>query len=555
MKPAIVIQLATLLLLVHAALGPQIKLPNGDVVSGVYSALDTESYMGIPYAIPPVNELRFKPPKPFNKSLDGFRAEAHGYSCTQMNIAADFQKSILGSILNYVTQSKFFNTFIPQSEDCLTLNVHRKRGLNSSELLPVMFWIYGGAFEFGGSNTYIPSNLLAQGERQGQNFIYVSINYRLGAFGFLGGLEIKSEGSSNAGFLDQRIAMKWVADNIASFGGDPTKITIFGESAGAMSVAHHMVAYNGNNTYKGKPLFRAAIMQSGSLLSAESVDASYPQLIFDAVADAAGCNNADDKLKCLRKVPYEKMISANNAVPGAATYSSLKMSYIPRPDGTTFSDLPFKMILDGKYTKIPYIIGDMNDEGTIFSLRNLNVSTEDEMMQYLKYLFPKLSSSKIDELLRLYPQNATQGSPYGTGTSNPLTLQYKRLSSIIGDLFFQAPRRIMLSLISDVPRYTYLSKELSGIPIFGTFHANDIFWQYYSTGSGTSIYRNSFISFACTLNPNNAGEYMTTEWPQYQSNSLANMIVINSNSLSIGSDDFRNVPMSFIGNEFEEFAF
>jgi carboxylesterase type B len=377
----------------------------------------------------------------------------------------------------------------------------------------------------------------------------------LGAFGFLGGLEIKSEGSSNAGFLDQRLAMQWVADNIAAFGGDPTKVTIFGESAGSMSVAHHMVAYNGNNTYKGKSLFKAAIMQSGSLLSAESVDSGYPQLIFKSVARAAGCDNSDDKLKCLRSVPYEKMKSANNAVPGAASYTSLKMSYIPRPDGTIFSDMPLKLLSRGKYAKIPFIIGDMNDEGTIFAVANLNVTTDSELEEYLKFMFPKLSTSKIDELLNLYPQNIMQNSSLVTGTSNSLTPHFERLASIIGDLFFQAPRRLMLSLISDVPRYTYLSKELSGLPFLGTFHANDLFWEYYGTGSGASVYRNAFISFACTMNPNNGGEYTATEWPQYHNDSLTNMMIINKDNLSIGSDNFRISPIGFIEKEFEEFSF
>jgi carboxylesterase type B len=103
---------------------------------------------------------------------------------------------------------------------------------------------------------------------EGKPIIFVTVNYRVAGFGFLPGAEILADGSSNLGLLDQRLGLQWVADNIAAFGGDPDKVTIWGESAGAISVFDQMALYDGNITYKGKPLFRAGIMNSGSVIPA-----------------------------------------------------------------------------------------------------------------------------------------------------------------------------------------------------------------------------------------------------------------------------------------------
>ncbi|ODQ82104.1 hypothetical protein BABINDRAFT_33070 [Babjeviella inositovora NRRL Y-12698] len=540
---------------VHGLLGPQIQLSGGDTIIGSYE-LDNnlESYLGIPFAAPPIGDLRFKPPQPYTGSLNGFNALTYGPSCPRMNPVAEFVHTIPSEIASLVMQSPLFNEVYPQSEDCLTLDVYRKRGLSSTAKLPVMFWIFGGGFEQGGSRDYHPQHLMAQGARQGQDFIYVSVNYRLAAFGFLGGKEVKAEGSGNAGLLDQRIALQWVADNIAAFGGDPDKVTIFGESAGSISVGHHMVANNGDNTYKGKPLFRAAIMQSGSVLPSDDIDSAYPQQIFDAVANAGGCGTASDKLACLRGLSYTDMQAASNSVPAMFSYLSLKLSYIPRLDGGFIPYQPMQMVADGKYARIPYIIGDQNDEGTVFSLSSLNVTTDADATAYFKNMLSGIPSSLMDQFLTLYPQNVTQGSPYGTGKNDTLSPQNKRIASLLGDIVFQAPRRFMLNHTPDVTRYTFNSQQLRGLPFIGTFHSNDIIWQYHITGSGSLIYRNAFISFASTLSPNKGGFHTLTHWPQYQNtNALTNnMMYIGRVFLSTGKDNYRKEQMSFLNDNYQD---
>ena len=225
-------------------------------------------------------------------------------------------------------------------EDCLTVNVQRPSSATGNSSLPIVFWIYGGGFEFGSTQMYDASELISTSVAQGKDIVYGSVNYRLGGFGLLAGSEIKEDGSSNLGLLDQRLGLEWAADIIAKFGGDPSKVTIWGESAGSISVFDQMALYNGNNTYRGKPLFRAGLMDSGSIVPADQVDGVKGQGIYDAVVDAAGCSGSADTLNCLRSVDYETFLKATTSVQGIFDYSSVALSYLPRPNGVVLTASP-----------------------------------------------------------------------------------------------------------------------------------------------------------------------------------------------------------------------
>lgn len=133
---------------------------------------------------------------------------------------------------------------------------------------------------------YDGTSLVADSVAQGKPIIFVAVNYRVGGFGFLPGKEVLADGAANLGLLDQRLGLQWVADNIAAFGGDPEKVTIWGESAGSISVLDQMALYDGDNTYKGKPLFRGGIMNSGSVVPTDPVDGTKGQAIYDTVSAA-----------------------------------------------------------------------------------------------------------------------------------------------------------------------------------------------------------------------------------------------------------------------------
>jgi carboxylesterase type B len=151
---------------------------------------------------------------------------------------------ILGTILDL----PIFQTVTNVDEDCLTININRPTGTTSSSKLPVLFWIFGGGFELGSTLMYDGASLVADSITQGKLIIFVGVNYRVGGFGFLPGSEILADGSGNLGLLDQRLGLKCVADNIEAFGGDPEKVTIWGESARATSVFDQMALYDGDNT-------------------------------------------------------------------------------------------------------------------------------------------------------------------------------------------------------------------------------------------------------------------------------------------------------------------
>lgn len=141
-------------------------------------------------------------------------------------------------------------------------------------------------------------------------------------------------------------------------------MTIWGESAGAISVLDQMILYDGNHNGKnGKPLFRAAIMNSGSIVPADPVDCPKAQSVYNTVVAKAGCSTASSTLDCLRSVDYDTFLGAANSVPGILSYSSVALSYLPRPDGTAMTLSPDVLVSQGKYAKVPFIVGDQEDEG------------------------------------------------------------------------------------------------------------------------------------------------------------------------------------------------
>jgi carboxylesterase type B len=222
---------------------------------------DVETFNSIPFAKPPVGSLRLKPPQPLTSGLGKIDGTVLPKACPQMFFSLDgrnFPTNVLGTLLN----TPLFQAITNAGEDCLTINVQRPAGTTSSSKLPVLFWIFGGGFELGGTAMYDGTSLVKESVAQGKPIIFVAVNYRVGGFGFLPGKEILKDGSANLGLLDQRLGLQWVADNIGAFGGDPTKVTIWGESAGAISVLDQMALYDGDNTYKGKPLFRAGIVSN-----------------------------------------------------------------------------------------------------------------------------------------------------------------------------------------------------------------------------------------------------------------------------------------------------
>nr|CAA45958.1 triacylglycerol lipase [Limtongozyma cylindracea] len=536
------------------AAAPTATLANGDTITGL-NAIVNEKFLGIPFAEPPVGTLRFKPPVPYSASLNGQQFTLYGPLCMQMNPMGSFEDTLPKNARHLVLQSKIFQVVLPNDEDCLTINVIRPPGTRASAGLPVMLWIFGGGFELGGSSLFPGDQMVAKSVLMGKPVIHVSMNYRVASWGFLAGPDIQNEGSGNAGLHDQRLAMQWVADNIAGFGGDPSKVTIYGELAGSMSTFVHLVWNDGDNTYNGKPLFRAAIMQLGCMVPLDPVDGTYGTEIYNQVVASAGCGSASDKLACLRGLLQDTLYQATSDTPGVLAYPSLRLLYLPRPDGTFITDDMYALVRDGKYAHVPVIIGDQNDEGTLFGLLLLNVTTDAQARAYFKQLFIHASDAEIDTLMAAYTSDITQGLPFDTGIFNAITPQFKRILALLGDLAFTLARRYFLNYYQGGTKYSFLLKQLLGLPVLGTFHGNDIIWQDYLVGSGSVIYNNAFIAFANDLDPNKAG--LWTNWPTYTSSLQLgnNLMQINGLGLYTGKDNFRpdaysalfsNPPLFFV---------
>jgi carboxylesterase type B len=528
------------------AVFPTVKISSGTVIGS--SLLGIDSFRGIPYAQPPTGTLRLKPPKALTAPLGTFTAIDLPQGCPQQ-LGETFTDNLPADAVAALINTPLVQRIANFGEDCLTINVQRPSTATSTSKLPVIFWIFGGGFEFGSTTTYDGSALILTSVAQGKPVIYVSVNYRVGGFGFLPGAAILADGSANLGLLDQRLGLQWVADNIAAFGGDPDKVTIWGESAGSISVFDQMALYDGDNTYNGKSLFRAGIMDSGSIVPADPVDCPKGEAVYSTVVKNAGCSSAADTLACLRGVSYETFLNAVNSVPSILSYSSVALSYLPRPDGTALTQSPDVLARGGKYAAVPFIIGDQEDEGTILSLFQFNITTTAELEDYFSTLyFHHATKEEIHDFIALYPEDPSAGSPFRTGSLNAVYPQYKRIAAIIGDLTFTLTRRVWLSVASSVkpsvPSWSYLSSYLYGVPVLGTFHGSDVLTTYGLTpGVPSSTIQAYYISFINTLDPNDGTKGLPT-WPKWS----AGKQLLNLNALSntFIPDSFRSDAYDWI---------
>ncbi|ORY66599.1 carboxylesterase [Pseudomassariella vexata] len=551
--------------------GPVVQIPNLDAqvegvslpyigVSGGY----VESFKGIPFAQPPVGALRLKPPQPLLGSLGRIDATTlFPASCPQFLLGEDVNiptvPGIATEILENVVDTPLFkDSLVSGQEDCLKVNLQRPAGVKEGDNLPVLLWIFGGGFELGSTAMYDGSHIVANSMIMGKPVVFVAVNYRVGAFGFLGGKEVLSDGSANLGLLDQRIGMQWVADNIKAFGGNPDKVTLWGESAGAISIFSQLTMFDGDITYKGKPLFRGAIMNSGSAIPTDNVDCPKAQAIYDQVVEGAGCSGEPDTLACLRQADYQ----------ASPPYSSVALSYLPRPDGKVLTSSSEVLAASGKVVKVPFILGDQEDEGTLFSLFQGNITTTEDIEEYLSSLYFKNASPElISQLVAKYPEDPAAGSPFGSGDDNNFYPQYKRLAALLGDAAFTLTRRAVLNITStvqpDVPKWSYLSSYDKGTPMLGTFHGSDLIQVFYGIlpNFAAKATLNYYLNFAYNLGPNdNSGgaqekvdEVDVVQWPRYQDGHM--LININANDAQLIPDDFRQESYEVLLGNVVQFRF
>ena len=507
--PALILALVTLAAAVVcspgiAAARPVIVTDQGPLTGLTVSG--EQQFLGIPYAAPPVGSLRWLPPQPPARFNGVFQATQFGSACTQPNPNA------AGSTLG--------------SEDCLTLNIYVPDIEPPPHGFPVMVWIHGGGLTGGGGFLYDPTSLVQKG-----NVIVVTINYRLGLLGFFAHPAIDAEGHLNAnyGLMDQQFAFDWVRRNIGAFGGDHKRVTIFGESAGGISVLSNVAS----PTAAG--LFQGAITESGAVIqfqdyfdpvsivplaTTESIGTPFVPA-GTALADKVGCSS--QTAECLRATSAATLVEAEPP--------SL---LLPIVDGAILSQTPDAAFESGAFNRVPVINGMNHDEYRLLVALQYDLTgnplTDAQYPDAVAALLNQIrtvSSSFVQAVLALYPLS-NYPPPTGYSVSAPLAL-----GALGTDYAWECPaRNADLSLAKYVATYTYEFHDETAPPPpgfsslsfpFGDGHGVVLPYLFSSlfgvTPTLTSDQRQLsdtmigyWTQFAKAGNPNSEG---APNWPEY----------------------------------------
>ena len=347
----------------------EVTYDHGTVVGRTIDGVDW--FLALPYAAPPVGDLRFRPPAAVTPWTEPRDASEPPETCAQVNVLAAA-------------------TEVSGSEDCLYLNVFSP-DVTASDL-PVYLWIHGGAF-IAGSGGRSPSAFA-----RGTGHIVVTINYRLDELGFLAHSALTAEGATgNYGLLDQRAAMEWVRDHIEAFGGDPDNVTIAGESAGGISVALHALSPGSDG------LFHRAVVQSGppDLLPLPTLEQA--QTRGESFASSVGCADVDTAPACLRALSVDELVLPTpiDAEPGGIFYQSVAVVPTPNIDGVVLPESPADALAGGRFSDVPYLIGSNGDEGTLFHGEALSELIENEA-EYRTALGARYPDD-VDAIVAAYP--------------------------------------------------------------------------------------------------------------------------------------------------------
>ncbi|KFG77662.1 putative extracellular lipase [Metarhizium anisopliae] len=562
---------------------PAVHIRNGTVVGKYIESHNQDAFLGIPFAQPPIGDLRFNAPQSISEGWKSpLNATAYGAHCINYLLGLPLDPADLA-------------TRYPQSEDCLTINVVRPAGTKPNARLPVLTYIYGGGFQEGGSADarYNTTALVDKSVQIGQPSIVVTMNYRLQGWGFLAGDEARKQGLLNLGIQDQRLALRWIQENIEAFGGDHRRVTIQGESAGALSVGFHLLANGGRDD----GLFNAAICQSGGPYNALSFPSdAQSQKTYESVLKAINCTDASDTLKCLRAAPFDTLNTA---------FASL--SFLPVIDGTLVPEYSSTALASGRFVKVPLLIGANTDEGKVFA--GMGVNTTEETAGFIeKYPYVHTTTNAtIRDLLEAYPEpgtNSTHGQSDDTlPVSAPYGAQFLRAARYTGDVMFIAGRRYTCEIWAHygVPCYSYRFNTIPGAtdPLYlGATHFEEVAFVFDNV-LGLGMPSNAFdvepaerkqsykqlgdtmsrmwMSFSATHSPNNHRgiffsmyqstfqkifanicvlqvKSMRTLWPAYNLKNPQNMVFDGNITSFVEKDDWRIDALKLIIERSSDFS-
>ncbi|KAF4969011.1 hypothetical protein FSARC_3665 [Fusarium sarcochroum] len=538
----------TALLLAESAYSrqaPTVKVKNGTYEGKYVAEYDQDLFLGVPFAQPPVGPLRFQNPQSLDETFDTKNATEYADSCVGYGNSPAWPFTL--------------------GEDCLTLNVVRpaKSEGDADAKLPVGVFIHGGGWsmDYSANGVYNLSFIVEESVKAGKPFVAVSLDYRLSFWGFMVSQDILDAGVANLGLKDQRIALHWINENIAAFGGDPSKVTIWGESAGGGNIGYHATAYGGRDD----KLFRGLISESGAD-GTDMKNFTTPQKRYDIIVKAVGCDTKEDKLACLRDVPFDKLNATSEKVPG---------NFYPVVDGDFIPDYPSTLLENGNFTKVPFLLGTNADEGTLFS--GAGVDTDEEIADIIQSAGPDANTTEI--LMALYPNIDSLGLPaqYRVKSDDPVKAQFKRAVALQSDQLFTAWTRARSDAWSKhgATAYSYLFESPntnSPRKYIGTSHFTEIAYVFYNKqglgyAEGQSPLENAskevldlaklvtrmWISFIHDLDPNEHGVADVPRWPVYKhGGGYGQNFYFNPNGSSIQPDTFRLAGTTFINSVAKE---
>ncbi|CZT02366.1 related to cholinesterase [Rhynchosporium agropyri] len=527
---------------------PVAKTLNGSYHGVHIEPLNQDLFLGIPFAEPPVKDLRFANPRSLNITWQGslpatnYAPRCVGYGSVQQGYQ--------------------------QNEDCLYLNIVRPAGYEN-ESLPLLVWIHGGGFSEGGGSdmrfnlSFIVNNSVSIGKP----IMAASVAFRLGPFGFMSGDKVAEEGSSNAGLKDQRLGLHWLKENIAGFGGDPEKITLWGQSSGAASVGRQLFAFNGRNDN----LFRAAIMMCGTaIFSGPDRSTEYYQPRFDSLVKATGCEEHANTLACIRQLPYAVLNNILNT-------TSFNFEWFP--------------IVDGDFTARHGMMKahPLHNPPTARKLSSPKSTASNINPIALVFLkLTQLTATSVGQiawpadilsrLVRLYTEdkeyeipsavsmggNVSLGPPYGAF--------WRRSAAYAGDYVFIAARRLNCQTWASagIPAYCYRFNAFSNIfrwPLRAGHTAENTFAFANVQGLGEGdtnplankpqsyfdlayFMSSSLASFAHDLNPNGwqGRDAAIESWPAYDLASPKNLVFDANVTSHLEPDTYRAEGIKLIND-------
>ncbi|KAJ7164210.1 Alpha/Beta hydrolase protein [Mycena filopes] len=555
-----------------AVLGaPTVSLPYGTFRG--FNEGNLTKFLGVPFATAP----RFETPQPPKRLYGIQNATAFAPACPQQALST-------GPIVRFPFNQSISLLIEPKG---LNLDIYKPSTAHPGSKLPVLLLaegcvhnitIHPGGFELGDSSTTDFAPLLGRSIETGEPVIVVAPNYRVTAFGFLPGKEVNAAGVSNLGLRDQIFALEWVKRHVDAFGGDPNRVVIGGVSAGSVSSATLLL----NNKQNSNALFRGVFLESGAQIPAPLDDG---QATYDALVAATNCTLAADTLNCLRRVPFEALMAAADQTPDIFSYKSLQLVWRPYVDGDVLQRAPLTSLAERLFAQwrcVPIMAGSCDDEGTCVcftscSSRDVGLMTGLYSLFSFSTYFPVASPDQIaTEIGRLYPDDPTQGSPFGTGTADQLA-QYKRLAAFQGDYLFIGQRRFLLQHASSRQNtWSWCNKYGKDASPLGATHTTDgpIWFTSNMTGVG-SVGIDAFrelptshrlalhlersrndgaqtVNFINTLNPNTPAESASASarlpifWPQWNGNSTSLLTFGATGGTNFTADDFRAEAIEFL---------